>query len=50
MAYKNTYPTSEFRNNTDFGVLKLTLHPTSYDWAFTSITGVVLDSGTQDCH
>ncbi len=33
-----------------FGVLKLTLHPTSYSWQFIADTGAVLDSGTQACH
>ena len=33
-----------------YGVLKLTLHPTSYSWQFVADTGVVLDSGTQACH
>lgn len=33
-----------------FGVLMLTLHPTSYDWAFVSDTGTTLDSGTAYCH
>ena len=34
-----------------FGVLKLTLHPTSYDWRFVSIPGSTFtDSGTGACH
>lgn len=33
-----------------FGVLELTLHPTSYDWKFISTTGATLDSGTTACH
>jgi hypothetical protein len=33
-----------------FGVLKLTLHPTGYDWKFVTIAGVIADSGTQRCH
>ncbi len=38
------------RNNTAFGVLKLTLHSTSYDWQFIPISGQTFtDSGTQTC-
>ena len=32
-------PTSEVRNGNTFGVLKLTLHATSYDWKFLPIAG-----------
>jgi hypothetical protein len=32
-----------------FGVLKLTLHATSYDWQFVTIKGTVLDSGSAPC-
>ncbi|MGZ4307144.1 MAG: hypothetical protein ACXVSL_20015, partial [Solirubrobacteraceae bacterium] len=34
----------------DFGVLVLTLHATSYDWAFKRLNGTVVDSGTTTCH
>ncbi len=34
----------------DFGVLKLTLHASSYDWAFLNTSGRVIDSGTTACH
>ncbi len=44
-------PNSEARQNTIFGVLKLTLHATSYDWRFMPIAGSTYsDSGTQQCH
>jgi hypothetical protein len=34
-----------------FGVLQLTLHPTSYEWSFVPTTaGGFTDSGTQACH
>ena len=43
--------TSEVRNTDTFGVLKLTLHPTSYDWEFVPEAGKTFrDSGTQNCH
>jgi hypothetical protein len=34
----------------DFGVLVMTLHPTSYDWKFVTIGNRVIDSGTSSCH
>jgi predicted small secreted protein len=33
----------------DYGVLKLTLRDTDYDWQFINLTGQVLDSGTETC-
>jgi acid phosphatase type 7 len=42
---------SEAHNNTDFGVLKLTLHSGSYNWKFVPIgTSTCTDSGTGYCH
>ena len=38
------------RINTVHGVLKLTLHPSSYEWAFIGTDRVVYDSGTGSCH
>ena len=43
-------PNSEVRNKEDYGFLKLDLHPQSYDWEFISEDGIVLDSGSDDCH
>ena len=37
-------------DQSDFGVLVLTLHATSYDWAFKRLSGTVVDSGTTACH
>jgi hypothetical protein len=43
-------PNSQVRNNTAHGVLKLTLHPTSYDWQFVPIAGQTFtDSGSTQC-
>jgi hypothetical protein len=43
-------PNSQVRNNTAHGVLKLTLHSTSYDWEFVPIAGQTFtDSGTANC-
>jgi hypothetical protein len=42
---------SEMRNNDTRGVLKLTLHPGSYDWSFLPVAGQTFtDSGTASCH
>jgi len=42
---------SEVRNNTAFGVLKLTLRPTGYDWKFIPEAGKSFtDSGSGSCH
>ncbi len=42
---------SEVAQNDTFGVLKLTLHPTSYDWHFVPIAGRSwTDSGSGQCH
>jgi len=45
------FPNSEVRNTDTYGVLKLTLHPASYDWQFVPEAGKTFtDSGTQNCH
>ena len=47
----NVLPNSEVRNGTTYGVLKLTLHATSYDFQFIPIAGQSFtDSGTTSCH
>jgi hypothetical protein len=45
-------PNSQARGNTTFGVLKLTLHPASYEWAFVPVWGhgSFTDGGTDTCH
>ena len=41
---------SEVRNDSTWGVLKLTLHPTSYDWQFVPVAGSTFtDSGSDTC-
>jgi hypothetical protein len=40
---------SQFRNNAVYGVLKLTLNASSYDFQFISSAGQVLDSGSGSC-
>ena len=42
---------SEVRNTDSFGVLKLTLHSTGYDWQFVHDSlGTFSDSGSGSCH
>lgn len=41
---------SQFRNNTNYGALKLTLHSSSYDWQFINTSGSIIDSGSTACH
>jgi hypothetical protein len=44
-------PNSQVRNNSAFGVLKLTLHAGSYDWQFLPVAGKTFrDSGHAVCH
>jgi hypothetical protein len=44
-------PTSEVRDNSTYGVLKLTLRTSSYDWQFVAVDGSTFtDSGNTACH
>jgi acid phosphatase type 7 len=44
-------PQSVVLDNHTFGVLRMTLHPTSYDWQFVPVRGgTFTDSGTGTCH
>ena len=44
-------PNSQIRQNNTYGVLMLTLRPTSYDWQFVSESNKPFtDSGTAQCH
>ncbi len=44
-------PASEVRNNTTYGVLKVTLHADGYDWEFIPIAGsTYTDGGSTSCH
>ena len=47
----STIINSEVHNDNTWGVLKLTLHPTSYDWKFIPVAGKTFtDSGSGICH
>jgi acid phosphatase type 7 len=42
---------SQVRNNTAYGVLKITLRSNGYDWQFVPVAGSTFtDSGSDDCH
>jgi PKD repeat protein len=44
-------PTSEVRDSTSFGVLKLTLRDSDYDWQFIPVAGASFsDAGSGSCH
>jgi hypothetical protein len=51
-AFSSTIqPNSEVRDASTFGVLKLTLHASSYDWEFVPEAGATFtDSGSAGCH
>ncbi|MEK6275747.1 MAG: DNRLRE domain-containing protein, partial [Actinomycetota bacterium] len=50
-SFVTTAQNSEVRNDSTFGVLKLTLHENSYDWVFQPEAGAAFtDSGTSACH
>jgi Concanavalin A-like lectin/glucanases superfamily/Calcineurin-like phosphoesterase len=44
-------PNSEVRQNSNFGLMELTLHDSGYDWRFAPEPGQsYTDSGSADCH
>jgi hypothetical protein len=44
-------PNSQVRNNDTFGLLKVTLHASSYNWTFVPEPGKTFtDSGSNNCH
>jgi hypothetical protein len=46
-----SFPNREVADDTTFGVLRLTLHATSYDWLFVPEAGKTFtDSGSAACH
>jgi hypothetical protein len=49
-GFNTVRPNSQVRNNSAFGVLKLTLHASSYDWKFVPQAGKTFtDSGSTSC-
>jgi hypothetical protein len=50
-SFNTPLPNSEVRNSDTYGVLKLTLHPSGYDWRFQAEAGKTFsDSGAGACH
>lgn len=50
-SFGSIEPNSQVRNAETYGVLKLTLHASSYDWQFIPEAGrTFTDSGTTACH
>ena len=50
-GFSGTKPNSQVRQNTTFGVLSLTLHPTSFTWRFVPEAGRTwTDAGSRSCH
>ena len=50
-AFATPLANSEVRNNTTYGVLKLTLRRDGYDWTFVPVSGQAFtDSGSGTCH
>jgi acid phosphatase type 7 len=51
VPFETVQPNSEVRNANTYGVLKLTLHQSSYEWQFVPVEGQTFtDSGTTNCH
>ena len=49
--FGSVLPGSEVRDDSTFGVLKLTLRTDGYDWEFVPIAGSAFtDSGSANCH
>jgi hypothetical protein len=50
-GFDTVQPNSEVRNVDTYGVLKLTLDPSGYDWQFVPESGKTFtDSGSTACH
>lgn len=51
VGFAGTMKNSQVRTSSTYGVLRLTLHPSSYDFAFVPVAGQSFrDSGTTACH
>jgi hypothetical protein len=50
-SFATVAPNSEVRESSTFGVLQITLHSTSFDWAFVPVAGSSFsDAGSMPCH
>jgi serine protease len=51
LGFSTALPNEQVRQNSTFGVLKMTLHATSYDWQFVPAAGgTFTDQGSTNCH
>lgn len=49
-GYRTIQPNSEVRNSETYGILKMILRPTSYEWEFIPIPGYTFrDGGSSEC-
>ncbi len=49
-SFRPSLPTTEARDSSTWGVLKLTLRHDTYDWEFLPVGGPFKDSGSGACH
>jgi chitodextrinase len=50
-SFSTVFANSQVRNSSTYGVLRLTLRPTGYDWQFVPEAGKTFtDSGSAQCH
>jgi hypothetical protein len=50
-SFGTILPTSQVRESSTYGVLKLILHTNGYDWQFIPVAGSTFtDNGSTDCH
>ena len=49
-AFESPQPNSLVRSSIAYGVIRLTLRQSSYDWEFVSVDGSFTDAGTGSCH
>jgi hypothetical protein len=51
VTFPGTHANSAIKNGATWGVLRLTLRATSFDWTFVPVPGKTFtDSGTASCH
>jgi hypothetical protein len=51
LGFSTALPNEQARQNSTFGVMKMTLHATSYDWQFVPVAGGTFsDYGSTNCH
>ena len=48
-TFPRSLPASAVRINSNFGVLRIVMSPTSYEWQYVQLGGTVADSGSASC-